>query len=174
MPNTAAFSLRRLTSEDADCFRDVRLEGLQRYPASFGASYDDECDRPLEWFRARILEHAIFGGFTRDGMLSGVAGLLVPPGAKMKHKGILWGMYVRPSARGRGLAAALLDCVLDHARGVVDEIKLEVAPDNAAAIRLYGAAGFVEFAREPRALKIGGTYHDSVSMTLRFEPAGSA
>ncbi|BAN27372.1 GNAT family N-acetyltransferase [Caballeronia insecticola] len=174
MPNTSAFSLRRLTPEDAIVFRDVRLEGLQRYPAAFGASYEDERDRPLEWFRARITDHAVFGGFSNDGTLAGVAGLQVPPGAKMKHKGILWGMYVRPSARGTGLAAALLDCVLEHARGVVDEVKLEVAPDNTAAMRLYGAAGFVEFAREPRALKIDGTYHDSVSMTLPFDTTGAA
>ncbi|SAK66708.1 N-acetyltransferase GCN5 [Caballeronia ptereochthonis] len=169
MPNTSACSFRRLAPDDAEAFRDIRLEGLQRYPASFGASYDDERIQTLEWFRARIADHAVYGGFTSNGMLAGVAGLLVPPGAKMKHKGILWGMYVRPNARGTGLAAALLDCVLAHARGVVDEIKLEVAPDNRAAIGLYCAAGFVEYAREPRALKIDGTYHDSVFMTLRFE-----
>ncbi|SAK44800.1 N-acetyltransferase [Caballeronia hypogeia] len=85
-----------------------------------------------------------------------------------EHKGILWGMYVREGARGTGLSAALLDRVLAHARGVVDEIKLEVAPDNLAALRLYRAAGFVEYAREPRALKIDGVCHDSLFMTLQL------
>jgi ribosomal protein S18 acetylase RimI-like enzyme len=169
MPNLSAFSLRRLTAADALAFRDIRLEGLQRYPASFGASYEDERTQPAEWFGARIADHAVFGGFVGNGILAGVAGLLVPTGAKMKHKGILWGMYVRPDARGTGLAAALVECVLAQARDVVDEIKLEVSPDNLAAIGLYRAAGFVEYAREPRALKIDGTYHDSVLMTLRFE-----
>lgn len=169
MPKTLAPLFRRLTPADAEAFRAIRLEGLQRYPASFGASYDDEHTQALEWFRARIADHAVFGGYVSDGTLAGVAGLLVPPGAKLRHKGMLWGMYVRESARGTGLAQALLDCVLAHARGVVGEIKLEVAPDNFAAIKLYAAAGFVEYAREPRALKIGGTYHDSVFMTLRFE-----
>ena len=168
MPNMSALSFRRLLPDDAEAFRDVRLEGLQRYPASFGAAYDDERTQPLEWFRARIADHAVFGGFTHEGVLAGVAGLLVPPGAKLRHKGILWGMYVRPHARGTGLAAALLDCVLMHARGVVDEIKLEVAPENVAAIRLYSAAGFVEYAREPRALNIDGICHDSMFMTLQF------
>ncbi|SAK48012.1 N-acetyltransferase GCN5 [Caballeronia temeraria] len=168
MQNAIAPPIRRLTPADAQAFRDVRLEGLQRHPASFGASYDDEHTRPLEWFGARIADHAVFGGFSRDGMLAGVAGLLVPPGAKLRHKGILWGMYVRENARGTGLAAALVESVLAHARGIVDEIKLEVAPDNLAAIQLYRAAGFVEYAREPRALKIDGVYHDSVLMTLCF------
>ncbi|WP_321797880.1 GNAT family N-acetyltransferase [Caballeronia sp. J97] len=161
-------SIRRLTPADAPAFRDIRLEGLQRHPESFGAAYDDERAQALDWFRARIADHAVFGGYSSDGALAGVAGLLVPPGEKVRHKGILWGMYVRESARGAGLAAALVDTVLAHARGIVDEIKLEVAPDNLAAIRLYRAAGFVEYAREPRALKIDGAYHDSVFMTLVF------
>ena len=169
MPNRSASLFRRLTPSDAAAFRDIRLEGLQRHPASFGASWDDEHVQALEWFRARIADHAVFGGFPGDGALAGIAGLLVPPGAKVRHKGILWGMYVTERARGTGLAAALLDCVLAHARGVVDEIKLEVAPDNIAAIRLYRAAGFDEYAREPRALCIDGVYHDSLFMTLRFD-----
>ncbi|KXU88964.1 acetyltransferase [Caballeronia megalochromosomata] len=168
MQNANTLRIRRLTPADAEAFREIRLEGLQRYPASFGAAYDDERTQALEWFGARTADHAIFGGHASDCALAGVAGLLVPSGAKMKHKGILWGMYVRESARGTGLAAALVERVLAYARGVVDEIKLEVAPDNLAAIRLYRAAGFVEYAREPRALKIDGTYHDSVSMALRF------
>lgn len=169
MPNAAAVSFRRLARADAEPFRDIRLEGLQHYPASFGAAYDDERTQPLEWFGARIADHAVFGGFSGDGVLMGVAGLLVPTGAKMKHKGVLWGMYVRANARGTGLAAALLDCVITHARNVVDEIKLEVAPDNLAALGLYRAAGFVEYAREPRALRIDGIDHDSLFMMLQFE-----
>ncbi|WP_250516710.1 GNAT family N-acetyltransferase [Caballeronia sp. INDeC2] len=169
MQNSNLLPIRRLIPADAEAFRDIRLEGLRRHPASFGASYEDERNQAPEWFAARLADHAIFGGHSGDGALAGVAGLLVPSGAKMKHKGILWGMYVRESARGTRLAAALVERVLAHARGVVDEIKLEVAPDNVAAIGLYRAAGFVEYAREPRALKIDGVYHDSVQMTLRFE-----
>jgi hypothetical protein len=30
--------------------------------------------------------------------------------------------------------------------------------------------GFVEYAREPRSLKIDGKYHESVLMTLPFDP----
>ena len=173
MSNNSAPSVRRLTPADAEAFRAIRLEGLQRHPASFGAAYDDERTQALDWFRARIADHAVFGGYSGDGALAGVAGLLVPPGAKLRHKGILWGMYVRESARGTGLAPALLDCVLAHARDVVEEIKLEVAPDNLAAIALYRAAGFVEYAREPRALKIDGICHDSVFMTLRLGASSS-
>ncbi|MDR5754177.1 MULTISPECIES: GNAT family N-acetyltransferase [unclassified Caballeronia] len=166
--NASAFTLRRLTPADSVAYRDIRLEGLRLHPDGFGASYDDEAIEPLAWFEARIADHAVFGGSLPDGTLAGIAGLLVPAHAKLRHKGMLWGMYVRPAARGTGLAAAIVARVLEHARDVVEEVQLVVAPDNEAAIRLYRAAGFEPFAREPRALKIDGVYHDSLLMTLPF------
>lgn len=160
--------IRRLHPADAAAFRDIRLEGLRLHPAAFGASYDDENAQPLDWFAARIADHAVFGAFSGAENLEGVAGLMVPAARKTRHKGVVWGMYVRESARGSGLAAALLGRVLEHAASVVEEVKLEVSPDNRAAMRLYEAAGFGVYAREPRALKIGDAYHDSLFMTLRL------
>jgi RimJ/RimL family protein N-acetyltransferase len=76
---------------------------------------------------------------------------------------------VRPAARGTGLALALVQAVLSHARTVVEEVQLTVAPHNEAAHRLYRSVGFVEYAREPRSLKIDGKYHEAVLMTLPFQ-----
>jgi RimJ/RimL family protein N-acetyltransferase len=173
-----SFTIRRLTAANAAAYREIRLEGLEQHPAGFGSAFEDEADKPLPWFEQRLTDATVFGGFlsykkendrNAGATLAGVAGLVVPQGAKLKHKGALFGMYVRPVARGSGLAAALVQAVLDHARGVVEEIQLTVSPDNEAALRLYRGAGFVEYAREPRALKINGKYHDSVLMTLPFD-----
>jgi RimJ/RimL family protein N-acetyltransferase len=86
--------------------------------------------------------------------------------AKLRHKGILWGMYVRPDGRGTGLAAALVQRVIQHARALVEEICLTVVSSNAAAYRLYSAAGFEQYGLERRALKVGNEYHDEVLMAL--------
>jgi RimJ/RimL family protein N-acetyltransferase len=75
-------------------------------------------------------------------------------------------MYVRSEARGTGLAAALLQQLIEHARTVVEEIRLTVVASNAAARRLYSAAGFKEYGLERRALKIGCEYYDDVLMAL--------
>jgi ribosomal protein S18 acetylase RimI-like enzyme len=122
----------------------------------------------LESYRVRLENNAMFGAFLSDGTLAGVAGLIVQSGAKVKHRGVLIGMYAQPNVRGTGLARALLDHVLEHARTVVEEVTLKVAVDNASAVRLYRAAGFQVYAREPRELKIGDAYHDSLCMSLRF------
>jgi GNAT superfamily N-acetyltransferase len=63
-------------------------------------------------------------------------------------RGIVDDLFVRPSARGHGVAAALLgamkaDCV---ARGV-RSLYVEVGYDNDTARRVYGRAGFVDSER---------------------------
>jgi ribosomal-protein-alanine N-acetyltransferase len=55
---------------------------------------------------------------------------------------------VAPSARGRGLGAALLRLHLRQLAGLgVQAVFLEVDEDNASACRLYTSAGFHEVAR---------------------------
>ena len=165
------FTIRRLTAADAAAYRDIRLEGLAQHPDGFGSAWEDEAEQPLAWFEQRIVSAAVFGGILDgENAPAGVAGLIVPQGAKQRHKGALVGMYVRPAARGTGMALALVQAVLSHARNVVEEVQLTVAPHNEAAQRLYRSVGFVEYAREPRSLKIDGKYQEAVLMTLPFQP----
>jgi ribosomal protein S18 acetylase RimI-like enzyme len=75
-------------------------------------------------------------------------------------------MYVRPAAQGLGLGRALLRAVLDHARGEVDQVLLQVVSDNRRAIRLYESEGFISYGLERRALKVGDRYLDEYMMVL--------
>ncbi|MCT7375224.1 GNAT family N-acetyltransferase [Chelativorans salis] len=160
------FAIRRLGRADAEGFRILRLEGLRAHPEAFGASWEEEKQRPAAWFADRLERSAVFGGLANDGSLVGAAGLAVQGGLKERHKGILWGMYVRPQARRTGLADALVARVIEEARGAVEEVKLTVATSNEAAIRLYIRAGFVQYGMEKRALKVGAHYHDELLMAL--------
>jgi ribosomal protein S18 acetylase RimI-like enzyme len=89
---------------------------------------------------------------------------------KLRHKGVLWGMYVRPEARGTGLAAALVQQVVAHAQTLVEQVCLTVVASNVAARRLYSAAGFEEYGLERRGLKVGSEYYDEVLMVLPLNP----
>ena len=86
---------------------------------------------------------------------------------KERHKGLLWGMYVEPDARRYRIGAALVQAVLDHAAGEVEQVRLAVSYGNAAAIGLYERLGFVAYGREPRALKGLDGYSDDMLM-VRF------
>jgi ribosomal protein S18 acetylase RimI-like enzyme len=65
-------------------------------------------------------------------------------------------MYVRPASRGRGIAMALLQGAIEHARNTpgVEVLQLTVTADNAAARALYDRAGFVPYGLERRALRL--------------------
>jgi hypothetical protein len=49
----------------------------------------------------RLQTTTVFGGSVNDSPLVGVAGFAVYDTPKLRHKGVLWKMYVRPEARGR-------------------------------------------------------------------------
>ena len=160
------FILRRLGALDAASYRELRLEGLKTHPEAFGASFDDEASKPLSWFQDRLENNMVFGGYTDDGTLVGVAGFRVPASAKSSHKGFLWGMFLKPEVRGTGLAKLLVKRVVEQAENVVEEILLTVVVSNIAAVQLYKGLGFEEYGLERRALKIGNHYHDELLMAL--------
>jgi GNAT superfamily N-acetyltransferase len=158
--------VRRLDTQDVASYRELRLEGLNSHPEAFGASWEDESVKPASWWTERLQANIVFGGWIDRSPLLGVAGLRMHAATKLRHKGILWGMYVRPAARRTGLAAALVQRVIEYAEPLVEGISLTVVASNAVALRVYSAAGFEQYGLERRALKIGDAYFDEVLMTL--------
>jgi RimJ/RimL family protein N-acetyltransferase len=167
---TISLKVRRLGTSDVEDYRELRLESLKGHPEAFAASWEHEADKPLSWWVERLEKNTVFGGGVNSSRLVGVAGLHVQDAVKLQHKGVLWGMYLRPEARGTGLAAALVQQVVEHARTLVEEVCLTVVTSNAAAHRLYSAAGFKEYGLERRALKVGSEYYDEVLMALPLTP----
>lgn len=156
--------LRRLGVSDAEAFRELRLKGLRDHPEAFGASWEEESEKPLSWFAERLTGNVVLAGCADDGRLLGIAAFGIRQSLKMRHKGFLWGMYVRPEARGSGLAAALVEGVLREALGAVEEVQLAVITSNEKAIRLYTRLGFRQYGLEKRALKVDGRAYDELLM----------
>jgi RimJ/RimL family protein N-acetyltransferase len=159
--------IRLLTPADAALFRPVRLEALATNPEAFTSTFEHEQDKPLAWFEERLAISDVFGAFVA-GELVGTAGFRRQDGAKTGHKGVLWGMYVRPQARRSGTGRLLVDAVAAHAAQRVEQLHLVVVSDNQAALRLYTAAGFTEYGRGVKALKVGDRYYDEILMALFF------
>lgn len=82
----------------------------------------------------------------------------------------LYSLVVRPDARGRGVATALLDeAEADaEARGA-EGVRLEVREDNGAALRLYARRGYVTIGRRERYYHDGAT---ALRMRRRLRPGG--
>jgi ribosomal protein S18 acetylase RimI-like enzyme len=156
-------TVRRLTPEDYDALRELRLESLHRHPEFFAADPDQEAAMPKEEWLRRLAGAASFGGFV-EGRLSGLLVFSRPTRPKLAHTGDLGAMYVREEARGTGLADALMNAVIDHAATVVEQIQLTVNAENARAIQFYERHGFRPIGRIPRSLHIGERYYDDLLM----------
>jgi RimJ/RimL family protein N-acetyltransferase len=163
--NNAAIELRRLGPDDAKLYRDIRLEGLTDSPHAFASTIDSEQALPPETFAERLAHDLVLGAF-RGPELLGVAGFYAQPRPKHRHKGMLWGMYVRPAARGGGIGRLLVEAIIRHAQQHVELLQLFVVSDNLPARRLYQSLGFEEYGLERHATKYHGQYHDDVLMAL--------
>ena len=167
--NDADLQIRLLAPADAAAYRAIRLSGLKDTPEAFGSTFDAEVAKPLAWFFDRLTASDVFGAL-REREILGVAGFAVRDGAKEAHKGLLWGMYVRPEARGTGVARRLVETVIDFARPRVELIQLSVVVGNEPARRLYARLGFVEYGIEKNSLKFGGRYYDEILMARQLSP----
>ncbi|WP_164819164.1 GNAT family N-acetyltransferase [Sinorhizobium meliloti] len=160
--------IRRLSVEDVDVFRRIRLEALSHEPLSFASVFGDWVHlSDGEW--RRHLDQPVFVAFL-GGQPVGMMGLRFERARKMAHRARLVSVYVRKCERGTGIAANLLHEVTEHARdrGVL-QLELAVNAENSAAIRFYQRHGFVEVGRIPNGFLGHGTETDELIMVRRLK-----
>ncbi len=158
--------VRLLQKHEGLLFRALRLEALTVDAATFASDAGVEAAKPTSWFEERIAE-GVIGAFV-GGELVGMAGYARQSNPKQAHKATLFGMYLRASHRGSGLAGRLVAAVVDHARAEgCERLLLACNAGNHGAIRLYEASGFRQYGTEPRALKQpDGSYADDALYAL--------
>lgn len=164
-------NIRLLTVDDAEAFWHLRREALRNDPASFADSAEEHLETTVATAHERLgksdpASNFIVGMF-EDGKLIGTAGFFRRKNIKERHKGHIWGVYVRPESRGKGAGSALMTEILRRARELdgLEQITL-IASANLPAQRLYKALGFESYGIEPHSLKIGNEYVDDVLMVL--------
>jgi ribosomal protein S18 acetylase RimI-like enzyme len=160
--------IRLLTGADASACRTLRLEGLRDSPNAFASHYDDEVGITVEAVAQRLAptpDNVILGAFDA-GSLVGMVGVRREARKNLLHKAVLWGMYVTPASRGRGIARELLEQVLERAASMpgLRQVNLCVNTENSSAIAMYRAAGFETFGIERVFLIVNGAPQDLLHM----------
>jgi ribosomal protein S18 acetylase RimI-like enzyme len=163
--------VRVLTQADAEPFRKLRRERLDDSPRAFGESIA-ECESMSAAGVAERLgsvngNNFVVGAFD-GGKLVGMAGFARNLREKSNHKGLIWGVYVRPAFRNLGVARSLMTTLLERAKSHsgLEQIILTVAAEQSAAKRLYQSLGFEVFGHERHALKVDNAYVDEDHMVL--------
>jgi ribosomal protein S18 acetylase RimI-like enzyme len=164
--------IRPLAAADAREFRQIRLQAISDSPLAVWPTYEEEAKRTVKEIEARIQKtdlQVVFGAFI-GSELAGIAGLRREPLDQLRHKAVLWGVFVNPNRRRGGLARKLFSRVLSFAReeGVL-QIQLCVNVENVRARNFYRTLGFESFGVEPRAMRVGDRYFDEEHMVLRLD-----
>ena len=153
----------------------LRLEALREEPAAFASSYEDELA-----FRDEVWRTRLTSAFERDGnrtffaevdgALIGMAGAGWSSKAKLRHVAEVYGVYVSPQMRGRGIASRLMRRLLEELRslGHIEKVRLDVNAESRAAVRLYKKLDFAIVGTARRKLKVDGRYYDLHMMELHF------
>ena len=169
-------AIRPTREDDAVAYRELRLEALRTHPEAFGADYEESLARPIERWQQNVRDGAGTDlGITYvaevAGGLVGMTGIYRDSGAKMRHRGIIWGVYVRADWRGAGIAEALIDaCVRWAEIQGLRLVTLSVVTTNAAAIRCYVRCGFSVYGMDPEVIYHNGVYYDELLMVRRLDP----
>jgi ribosomal protein S18 acetylase RimI-like enzyme len=166
-------AIRATRPDDAPDLRELRLEALRENPLAFTADLAESEAHPIEWWR----DLAARGGGDKElilvadasGELAGMTGIYLPKQPKLRHSGVIWGVYVRPAYRGRGIGESMVRSILDFSRErKLATVRLSVVAVNHSAKRCYERCGFEVYGVEPMAVQWEGRFYDEFLMVCRL------
>ena len=160
-----------LTQAEAASYKTFFLCGLTEHADCFRISPRDEVHEP---FPTRGQPDSFTLAATSDsGQWMGVVSFQREglTREKLRHKGLLFRMYVSQEHGGKGVGQYLVQEVIARAEQLSDleQINLTVIASNQRAKSLYSRLGFVTFSVEKNAIKFENQYLDEEQMVLRLK-----
>lgn len=148
-------TLRQSQPPDAEKFRVLRLEALQKHLAAFSADYTFNEAQPMTYWEERLRSLGSQGNKGDKGAiyfadyadrLIGMCGVQRGDSPKTRHTAWIWGVYVSEEWRGLRVADNLIErCAAWAGEQGVTSLKLGVATNNGNAIRCYLRCGFIVY-----------------------------
>lgn len=162
--------IKDVTSNYLDIYKKLILKGLKEDEDCFRIAPEDE---QYEVFPTKDKADSFTIGAFQSDELIGVASFKRDGEnrVKLRHKGILFKIYVNSKHRRKGIAKQLIMEVINRVKLIpnIEQINLTVIPTNQHAKKLYEKFGFETFASEEKAVKWQGKYFDEDQMKLMLE-----
>jgi len=139
------FTTRRLREPDWALFAELRLRSLRSDPAVFGSTFEEEGKQGDDEWKAAVSDErtAIFGLFFGDVPI-GISAISYYRSDPARKTAILWGTWIEPEYRGKGLSEMLYRERLEWARGeeALTRIIVSHRESNAASKKANQKFGF--------------------------------
>ena len=163
--------IRTLNESDAQLYQEVRLSALKINPEAFGSTYEREVEFSQETVAERLKpdkDKFVLGAFNNRGSLVGIVTFIREKSLKTRHKGNVFGLYVKPECRGQRLGKSLMNELIKKAKNCdgLEQMNLTVISKNNSAKKLYHSLGFMVYGVERNALKFNDQYFDEDLMVL--------
>lgn len=149
-------------------YKELRLEALKDSPQAFLVTYNDELAQPDEKWQNRIKEEGI-KLFAKDNTkLIGMVGAYTERFGSIRHVAKIWGTYVNPDYRSKGVGQRLMEEVISEIKKMpqVSKINIEVVETQIGAWGLYKKLGFKEVGRYTNQIKTGKKYYDEILLEM--------
>ncbi|MGW8764363.1 N-acetyltransferase family protein [Streptomyces sp. NPDC055815] len=165
---TAPVVVAPLTAEHADAVVAIYQAGVDEGNATF------ETEAPT-WERfdaARLPEHRFVALDGAGRVLGWVAATRVSD--RCAYAGVVeHSVYVHPDARGRGVASALLEALVESTEAAgIWTIQSGIFPENAASLAVHARAGFRVIGTRERIGRHHGVWRDTVLVERRSPRVG--
>jgi GNAT superfamily N-acetyltransferase len=161
-------ALVELSAADAVRYNTLIHDGAHRHGRTLRIAPEDLIAAPFS--TGRLEDAVTLLARADDGRWLGV-GTVERERGRLKRRHVAWIVRMLVIEPGRGIGRSILRGLKSRAQQMpgVAKVNLTVAADNAAAVRLYGSEGFVEFSREPDAFRHGSDGVTELTMAWAIE-----
>lgn len=163
-----SFTIRKLTEDDWREFSRIRLKALATDPNVFGSNYEREKDTPEDDWRKtlRSEETAVFLIYDDETPI-GITCIGIDRNDATKKTALLWGSWLAPEFRGKGLSELMYQARIDWAKRqpTVEKIIVSHRASNLSSKFANQKHGF-KFTHKKEKLWTDGITEDDVCYEL--------
>jgi ribosomal protein S18 acetylase RimI-like enzyme len=171
MQSPEKVSFKKVSPEDWEKFREIRLKGLQSDPQAFGGTFEGESQEGEEYWKER------FSNPERCFYAAEEGGIFIATAGSKKITDDNWmivAVYTLPEFRGKNISQGLINRVIDEARNTgATKVSLMVNPIQESAVNLYERMGFKTVKIEKDQKMGDGKSYDEYYMEKSLDPQTS-